>query len=256
MPSNTLDKVKEFYTVEETGNPHSPYKLIGKRGAVYYLMRTVDGKKVGTDTPLFAVSESGKVTKLRGLATEWVWDEAAIQRAAPEAAKKAAERISARRKAADQRAKREVERKAQAGPTTQDGTPLLRSAGIQGVVATVHGDGIVLDADDPKKLASAIKFLTESGNFNVSKHTGKADADGVFWADLSIAGAEPPKSKPTPKVKAGDVKFKSGKGMAKPKAEPDAPEKSPAKGRGKSAGRTKAGPRKGRGTKAVNVRME
>lgn len=221
MPTNTLDKVREFYEVEETGNPVAPYQLKGKRGAVYFLMRSHDGKKVGVDTPMFAVTASGSVTKLRGLGTEWVWDDVAIKQAAPEQAKRAAERIATRKAAAKKRASREKTRKASLdSKQTQDGTAFLKAGGIHDVVATVHSDGIVLDADDPKKLEKAIKFLTDSGKFSVSKHTKKADSDGVFWADLSMGGEQKPAIPPPPASKSPASKSNvSDKGPAR-KVEP------------------------------------
>lgn len=70
-----LEKLREDYRVEETGNPKMPYMLYGKRGAVYGLMRTVDAQagKVREDGPLYAMSaRSGAIAKLGRWGTEWV----------------------------------------------------------------------------------------------------------------------------------------------------------------------------------------
>ena len=54
---STMDKVREHYTVESTGNPRCPYRLHGPRGAQYSLWR-----KMNQPTMLFAMNHGTPIT--------------------------------------------------------------------------------------------------------------------------------------------------------------------------------------------------
>jgi len=49
------------YELEETGNERIPYHAIGKRGAIYSLVR-----RVGNESSLFVINRNGNICSLKG----------------------------------------------------------------------------------------------------------------------------------------------------------------------------------------------
>ena len=75
----TLSALRSFYQVEKTDNPRMPYRLTGKRGAVYGLMCQAgpDGApRPANRYPMFAVnSRNGAIVRVARYQTEWVKDD-------------------------------------------------------------------------------------------------------------------------------------------------------------------------------------
>ncbi len=82
VESAHIDSIRGRYLVERTGNEKMPYKLTGKRGAVYYAMRQVRSSRgmggggviVLTEPryPLFIADTYGVIRRLSGSNKEWV----------------------------------------------------------------------------------------------------------------------------------------------------------------------------------------
>ena len=69
------------YQIEETGDPNKPYKLLGKRGAEYYLVRYVKGGEIQWDRPLYVTDKWGTIKRL----SKFGADRVVIPDAAPSA---------------------------------------------------------------------------------------------------------------------------------------------------------------------------
>ena len=71
-----LEDLKSSYTIEETGDVRKPYRLTGKRGAVYLLVRQRrQGGAVKIGSPLYATAQrTGNISRLAQWQTEWVRD--------------------------------------------------------------------------------------------------------------------------------------------------------------------------------------
>ena len=76
-----LDKLGSDYQIEETGDPNKPYKLLGKRGAEYYLVRYVKGGEIQWDRPLYVTDKWGVIKRL----SKFGADRVVIPDAAPSA---------------------------------------------------------------------------------------------------------------------------------------------------------------------------
>ena len=76
-----LDKLGSDYQIEETGDPNKPYKLLGKRGAEYYLARYVKGGEIQWDRPLYVTDKWGTIKRL----SKFGADRVVIPDAAPSA---------------------------------------------------------------------------------------------------------------------------------------------------------------------------
>ena len=69
-----MERLFNDYRIEETGDPSKPYKLIGKRGAEYWLTRQVIGGEVqyGEERPLHILDARGTVKRLAKFNADYI----------------------------------------------------------------------------------------------------------------------------------------------------------------------------------------
>ena len=69
-----LESAARYYRIERTGDPLAPYRLHGKRGAVYTANRQRSKKGVKWTGPMYITDKYGIIRRLVRFQTEWVSD--------------------------------------------------------------------------------------------------------------------------------------------------------------------------------------